>query len=174
MLGEPLHEILCQDLGKSRDVEDVFLGIERGQLAAHLIEVVDQAVRSAAHAGIEGGEQAGRACSDDDDIFCLLHRAYSSVVLVLGLLACAGSAQHAALGWSLGGEAHVFVADDRFARDLYKDLSGSGRLADSLGRRPLLAVDARRGRTAPRPSANRPPPPPPPPGPVPPPRAWRS
>ncbi len=36
---------------------------------------------------------------------------------VLGLLACAGGGQHAALGWSLGGEAHVFVADDRFARD---------------------------------------------------------
>jgi len=83
-----------------------------------------------------------------------LHRAYSSVVLALGLLACAGSAQHAALGWSLGGEAHVFVADDRFARDLYKDLGGSGRLTDSLGRRPLLAVDARRGRTATVLSAN--------------------
>ncbi|PYP11917.1 MAG: hypothetical protein DMD59_01465 [Gemmatimonadetes bacterium] len=77
-----------------------------------------------------------------------MHRAYSSVVLVLGLLACASSAQQAALGWSLGGEAHVFVSNDRFARDLYKDLTGSGRLTDSLGRRPLLAVDARRGRTA--------------------------
>ena len=83
-----------------------------------------------------------------------MHRAYSSVVLVLGLLACARSAQHAALGWSLGGEAHVFVSDDRFARDLYKDLTGSGRLTDSLGRRPLLAVDARRGRTATVLSAN--------------------
>jgi hypothetical protein len=79
-----------------------------------------------------------------------LHRAYSSVVLVLGLLAgaCVSGGPHAALGWSLGGEAHVFVSDDRYARDLYKDLTGSGRLTDSLGRRPLLAVDARRGRTA--------------------------
>jgi hypothetical protein len=79
-----------------------------------------------------------------------LHRAYSSVVLVLGLLAgaCASGGPHAALGWSLGGEAHVFVSDDRYARDLYKDLTGSGRLTDSLGRRPLLAVDARRGGIA--------------------------
>jgi len=81
-----------------------------------------------------------------------LHRAYSSVVLVLGLLAAAcassGGGPHAALGWSLGGEAHVFISDDRYARDSYHDLTGSRRLTDSLRRRPLLAVDARRGRTA--------------------------
>jgi hypothetical protein len=70
------------------------------------------------------------------------------VVLVLGLLACAGSRHPAALGWSLGGEAHVFVASDRFARDLYQDLTGNGRLSDSLERRPLLPVEARRSRSA--------------------------
>ena len=70
------------------------------------------------------------------------------MLLVLGLLACASDGQHAALGWSLGGEAHVFVTGDRFARDFYRELTGSGRLSDSLGQRPLLAVDARsRGAT---------------------------
>jgi hypothetical protein len=52
------------------------------------------------------------------------------------------------LGWSLGGEAHVFVASDRFARDFYRQLTGSRRLSDSLRRRPLVAVETRRARSA--------------------------
>jgi hypothetical protein len=70
------------------------------------------------------------------------------VLLVLGLLACASGGQPAALGWSLGGEAHVFVTGDRFARDFYRELTGSGRLSDSLARRPLIAVEARIARSA--------------------------
>ena len=76
------------------------------------------------------------------------------MLLVLGLLACAGGGQHAALGWSLGGEAHVFVADDRFARDFYHQLTGGGGLMDTLKGRPLVAVDARRARGATVLSAN--------------------
>jgi len=69
---------------------------------------------------------------------------------MIGLLACAssGSRPRGALGWSLGGEAHVFVAGDRYARDLYRDLTGSGSLADSLERRALVAVEARKTRNA--------------------------
>lgn len=72
------------------------------------------------------------------------------MLLVLGLLACAlpGSRQPAALGWSLGGEAHVFFVGDRFARAFYRELTGSGRLADSLARRSLVAVAARKARSA--------------------------
>ena len=74
------------------------------------------------------------------------------MVLLIGLLAgaCAssGSTQPGALGWSLGGEAHVFVASDRYARDLYRELTGGGGLGDSLARRPLLAVEARKPRSA--------------------------
>lgn len=70
------------------------------------------------------------------------------MLLVLGLLACASGGQHAALGWSLGGEAHVFVAGDRFARDFYRSLTGSRHLTDSLAKRPLVAVQARRRRSA--------------------------
>jgi hypothetical protein len=71
------------------------------------------------------------------------------VLIGLGLLACGGARQHAALGWSLGGEAHVFVADDRFARDFYRELTGKGGLPDTLMRRSLVAVDPRvvRGAT---------------------------
>jgi hypothetical protein len=68
------------------------------------------------------------------------------VVLLIGLLACAPYRSPTALGWSLGGEAHVFVAGDRFARDYYRRLTGSAHLADSLTRRPLVSVPATRSR----------------------------
>jgi hypothetical protein len=61
----------------------------------------------------------------------------------VGLLGCARGGPHAALGWSLGGEAHVFVADDRFARDFYRQLSHGKDLLNALEGRPLVAVDAR-------------------------------
>ena len=74
------------------------------------------------------------------------------MVLVIGLLAgaCAssGSKQPGALGWSLGGEAHVFVAGDRYARDFYRELTGIGGLSDSLARRALVAVEAAKPRSA--------------------------
>jgi hypothetical protein len=74
------------------------------------------------------------------------------VVLLIGLLAqgCASSASTppGALGWSLGGEAHVFVAGDRYARDLYRELTGTGGLTDSLAQRTLVAVEAGKPRSA--------------------------
>jgi hypothetical protein len=80
------------------------------------------------------------------------------VVLLIGLLAaaCASSAneQPGALGWSLGGEAHVFVAGDRYAREFYRELTGAGGLTDSLARRSLVAVEATRPRSATVLSAN--------------------
>lgn len=42
----------------------------------------------------------------------------------------------------------MFVAGDRFARDFYRRLTGSGRLSDSLARRSLVAVEARTARSA--------------------------
>ena len=64
------------------------------------------------------------------------------MLLVLGLLGCASGRPHAALGWSLGGEAHVFVADDRFARDFYRQLTHKS-LMDTLAERSLVAIDPR-------------------------------
>jgi hypothetical protein len=83
-----------------------------------------------------------------------LHRANANLVLFLLLVGCAGNRQPAALGWSLGGEAHVFLPGTRFARDFYRELTGSSRLSDSLARRPLVAVEIRRGRSATVLSAN--------------------
>lgn len=68
------------------------------------------------------------------------------MVLVLGLLAWPGASasgrqQPGALGWSLGGEAHVFVTGDRYARDFYRELTRKGGLSDSLARRALVTVE---------------------------------
>jgi hypothetical protein len=52
------------------------------------------------------------------------------------------------LGWSLGGEAHVFVTGDRFARSFYHGLTGSAHLGDSLRRRGLVAVAVSKAQTA--------------------------
>jgi hypothetical protein len=80
------------------------------------------------------------------------------VVLLIGLLAAAcassGNEPPGALGWSLGGEAHVFVAGDRYAREFYRELTGSSGLTDSLARRPLVAVAAGASRSATVLSAN--------------------
>src|SRR5688572_9363503 len=158
LLRQSLHEIFRQDRRKAGHVEDVFLGIERGELAADLIEIVDQAVRGAAHSRVKRREQSRRAGADDGDIFRVLHRANASVVLLIGLLAAAcassGSTPPGALGWSLGGEAHVFVAGDRYARDFYRELTGTGGLTDSLARRALVAVEAGKPRNATVLSAN--------------------
>jgi hypothetical protein len=48
----------------------------------------------------------------------------------------------------------VFVADDRFARTLYRDLGGNGNLVDALEGKPLLAMDASKARSATVLSAN--------------------
>ncbi len=70
------------------------------------------------------------------------------MLLVLGLLACASGGQHAALGWSLGGEAHVFITGNRFARNFYQQLTSDRHLLDSLQHRVLVAVDARAAESA--------------------------
>jgi hypothetical protein len=75
-----------------------------------------------------------------------LHRANASVLIALGLLACGAARQHGALGFSLGGEAHVFVADDRFSRSYYERLTGSTHLKDSLARRALIPLPPPRSR----------------------------
>ena len=76
------------------------------------------------------------------------------MLIVVGLLACASGGPRAALGWSLGGEAHVFVNDDDFARDFYHQLTGKGQLADVLEGHELVALDARNARSATVLSAN--------------------
>jgi hypothetical protein len=62
------HQILCQDFGKAGHVEDVFLRVQRHELPAQRRKRIDDAGRCAAHAGIEGCEETGRAPADNRDI----------------------------------------------------------------------------------------------------------
>ena len=68
LLGERVHQILCQHLGVARDVEDVLLRIQRSQLPADLRQGVDDPGRRAPHAGIELCEQPGWTAADDRDV----------------------------------------------------------------------------------------------------------
>ena len=72
LLGERAHQVLGEDLGKAGDVEDVFLGVERGELAAELRQRVDEARRRAAHSSVEEAEDPGRPPADDRDVSYLL------------------------------------------------------------------------------------------------------
>src|SRR5213078_142147 len=73
LLRHAAHQVLGEDLGKSGDIEDVLLRIERRELAADLVERIDQATGGAAHPGVKGAEQSRRAGADDRDIFDVLH-----------------------------------------------------------------------------------------------------
>src|SRR2546426_4912144 len=73
LLGHPLHQVLGEDLWEARDVEDVLLRVQRRELAAHLIEVVDQTAGGPAHSRVKSAEQPGRAGADNRDIFDVLH-----------------------------------------------------------------------------------------------------
>src|SRR5213076_2286331 len=61
LLGHSLHEVLGEHFRETGHVEDVLLGVERRELAAHLVEVVDQTAGSAAHSRVKRAEQPGRA-----------------------------------------------------------------------------------------------------------------
>jgi hypothetical protein len=65
LLSHVADQVLGQHLGKAGNVENVFLGVQRHELATQCRKRIDDAGRGAAHAGIEGGKQAGRASADD-------------------------------------------------------------------------------------------------------------
>src|SRR5206468_17065 len=75
LLGHPLHQVLGEDLWEARDVEDVLLRVQRRELTAHLVEVVDQTAGGPAHSRVKSAEQSGRAGADNRDIFDVLPRA---------------------------------------------------------------------------------------------------
>ena len=65
---EILHQVLAENLGEAADVEDVFFGIERRDLSAHVVQRVDQPAGGPAHAGVEGGEQSSGPGADDGEV----------------------------------------------------------------------------------------------------------
>src|ERR1041385_6957321 len=78
LLDHRAHQIFRQHFGKTGDVEDVFLGIQRGELAAGFRERVDDLRRRSTHARIEQPEDARGAAPDDGYVTNLLHSGKSS------------------------------------------------------------------------------------------------
>ena len=68
LLDAEVDELLAEDLRMSRHVVDVLLGIRRGDLAAELLEALDDAHGPVAVARVVGGSQAGRARAENRDV----------------------------------------------------------------------------------------------------------
>ena len=67
-VDQPLDQLAALDRREPGDVEDLLLGVHRGDLAAQLGQRVDDGDAHPAEAGVVGGEQAGRACADDEEV----------------------------------------------------------------------------------------------------------
>ena len=65
---EPIDQLGGLDAGKARNVVDRLLGIERGALAAGIVEHVDDMAVQPHHAAFEDGEQAHGPRAYDDDV----------------------------------------------------------------------------------------------------------
>ena len=65
---EPADQVGSVDPGEARDVVDRLLGIERGALAADVVEHVDHVAGEPHHAAFEDGEQADRPRAHDDHV----------------------------------------------------------------------------------------------------------
>src|SRR4029077_18315494 len=72
LLDERVDQILRQDLRESPGIEDVLLGVERGELPAQLRQGVDDPRRRTAHSRIKGGEQSGGTAANDGDVSYLV------------------------------------------------------------------------------------------------------
>ena len=68
LLREIPDQVLREHPRVARHVEDVFLRVERRELAAEFRERIDDLGRRAAHAGIEQGEQTRGAAANDREV----------------------------------------------------------------------------------------------------------
>ena len=68
LFDEVLREVFGEDLGEAGDVVDIFFGVEGGELPAEDVEGVDELGFHVAEAGVEGGEEADGAGTDDGEV----------------------------------------------------------------------------------------------------------
>jgi hypothetical protein len=73
LIGEIPNQVFRENLPKAGDIEDVFLRIERSELATQLRQSVDDLRGCAAHARIKGGEKTCRPASENGDVLYLVH-----------------------------------------------------------------------------------------------------
>ena len=74
LFGEDIYQILRQDLRVPRDVEDVFLRVQRSELTTKLRQGVDDSGRGAPHARIKRGKETGGSPANDRDVCDLVRR----------------------------------------------------------------------------------------------------
>src|SRR6185437_16002575 len=91
LLRAELDERRPLDLRVAGDVVDVLLGVDRRDLAAELLEALDDPDRGVAVAGVVGGREAGRARAQDRDVDDAVS-AQGAVSLVRAARAAAGGA----------------------------------------------------------------------------------
>src|SRR3954447_25367935 len=68
LIDQRADQVLGQNLRVSADIEDVFLGVKRGQLTTQLRQGVDDLGGGAAHARVKRGEQPRWAAADNRDV----------------------------------------------------------------------------------------------------------
>ncbi len=85
LLGHAVDVLLAVDLREARDVEDVLLGVDRRDLAAELLEALDDAAARLAMAGVVRRREARGPGADDRDVDhgVLTHRGQASGLRVL-------------------------------------------------------------------------------------------
>src|SRR5207244_2706473 len=66
------HQVLGQDLGKAGHIVDELLRVERGELAAELLQAVHDLGGHLPHASVERAEEARRTATDDRNVENLL------------------------------------------------------------------------------------------------------
>ena len=68
LVGEIPHQLLRQNARVARHIEDVFLRVQRGELAAKLGQGINDLGRGTAHAGVKQGKQPSGAAADDGQV----------------------------------------------------------------------------------------------------------
>ena len=79
LFDERIHHVLGQNLGEAANVEDVLLGVERGELAAELGQGVNDAGRCPTHSRVKSGEQSGGTAADDSDVGYFVSHLYCEI-----------------------------------------------------------------------------------------------
>src|SRR2546423_188022 len=77
LLDERTHQVLREHLGDAGDVEDVLLGIQRGELSTGVRKRIDDLRRHAAHTRVKKSEESRGPSAYDRYVFDLLTHSLS-------------------------------------------------------------------------------------------------
>ena len=84
LLDQALDQLTALDRREAGHVEDLLLGVHRGDLAAELGQRVDDGDPHAAEAGVVGGEQTGGTGADDEEVGVNRGCGHAAILLLSG------------------------------------------------------------------------------------------